>query len=168
MICDKGVVTDTSINPSAAILNGNALAASSYVSDHIPPSLLAFDLDMTHNTLTMIFSEVVRASSLKLPTLTLWQFSNGNAHIPNFSNSSYTLSYSSYAQIANGVSLTVFLASNDTNSIKLLPYTSETAPCCTERKQVALVAHKGVSNLMLLVSLEARNTVRETPFAIWA
>eukprot|EP00117_Sycon_ciliatum_P010736 scpid43535/ scgid12513/ len=56
-----------------AIPNNNGLRASAVYADTIRPTLVSFRTDMTAETLTMVFSEVVNASQLDATQITLYE-----------------------------------------------------------------------------------------------
>jgi len=67
----EGGVQDTCSNPLAAISNGAAIRVGNYTSDTTSPTLEAFSLDLTNNTLTLTFSETVLSRSLNVMAILL-------------------------------------------------------------------------------------------------
>eukprot|EP00911_Craspedida_sp_UC1_P002006 UC1_evm1s1546 len=67
------LISDTTLRPNkvVAIVDGQAKAAATYKTDTTVPTLVSFALDLTQETLTMVFSETVNRDSLKVDKLRL-------------------------------------------------------------------------------------------------
>ena len=96
----------------------NALIATSFTADFIPPILLRFDLDLTGELLLLTFSEVVNASSLDVR-----EFSFLSADVSNPA-AIYTLTMGAEGSLLTGMdndnTITISLGLNDLNEIKKL------------------------------------------------
>ena len=102
---------DDTVGNNVNQIMGRGVTLALYVSDTSPPMLDRFDLNLTMNTLTLYFSETVRARSLRIPELTLQDATGGAV---------YTLTTpSSTSTSVDGTQVIVDLGREDLNEIKL-------------------------------------------------
>ena len=66
-----GFVNDTSENPALEIPETDALRASEFRQDMIPPMVTGFDIDMNSGLLTIYFSETVNSSTLQVSSFSI-------------------------------------------------------------------------------------------------
>ena len=65
------LVVDMNLNPVIAIIETAAQNVTDYTNDTTMPELLAFDFDLTNDTLTLTFSETVRTSTLHFQSVVI-------------------------------------------------------------------------------------------------
>ena len=92
----------------------NALNVDVYTDDDTSPELLNFTLDLTHEILTLTFSETVDVYTVNTTQITLLNSNN------DYSSSNYTLSSSSYQSSEHGPIINITLDDYDLNEIKKL------------------------------------------------
>jgi len=102
----NGFVTDTSIIPNA--LASTIITCTAYVRDDIKPELISFAYNEQLQTITLLFSKVVNASSLKSSAI---QLSDSVSGMPYILTGGTTNS-------SNGLQITVQLLLTDMNEIK--------------------------------------------------
>ena len=109
-------IADMSGNLVKPILATQPEQASSFYNDFVSPSLIQFDLNLTSQTILLVFSEVVNASSVDVSQFTLIAGPNMQAF-----NRTLTKSVNgSLASRKDGAIITIFLGANDLNEIKRL------------------------------------------------
>ena len=96
MVLTSNTLLDMFGQSVVALVNGqSALGVTNYVADTTSPELVSFDVDMTAETITMTFSETVRASTLSAVEMTMESSSGGGAP-------QYTLTAGSTTSSADG------------------------------------------------------------------
>ena len=110
-------------NETIADMNGNLVEAvpqtlplqvDPFHADFVPPTLVRFDLNLTSETISLTYSEVVNASSIDITQFTLTAGPSSA-----FINRTLTVGANgSFAITADGTEVTIFLGSNDLNEIK--------------------------------------------------
>jgi len=94
LLIDDGTVLDQTGNPNTPRINGlNALMVDMYMEDMSGPILQNFNLNLTSDTLTLLFDETVRVSTLDVNQITLYGYNN---------SVQYTLTNDSFSASANG------------------------------------------------------------------
>ena len=82
----QSLVVDMNSNPVVAINETEAINVTNYTNDTSAPTLLAFELDLTNDTLILSFSETVRVTTLNFNSITIqnegntqyYQLTSGN------------------------------------------------------------------------------------------
>ena len=111
---DSSTVTDIEGNPVISLdnaLTARQISRMNYMFDMTSPVLETFDIDLNNGTLTLYFSETVRASSLNATQITLLNNEDGIA---------YSLSVDSTARDVNLENITIDIGLDDLNNIKRL------------------------------------------------
>lgn len=109
-------ITDMNGNLVNSILMTQPEQVDRFYGDFVSPFLMRFDLNLTSETLSLTFSEVVNASSLDVAQFTLLAG-------PNTQSISHTITKSvngSFASNDDGTIITIFLGPSDLNEIKRL------------------------------------------------
>ncbi|KAL5488650.1 hypothetical protein EMCRGX_G017626 [Ephydatia muelleri] len=106
-------VKDDQGNLLVPIPSSNALQASYFIQDKTKPMLIAFNLDMNAGTLTLIFDETVRASSLSTTQITLQNTQNNSGGL------NYTLTGGSFS-LLDSTTIVINMSFYDLNQIKKL------------------------------------------------
>ena len=101
-------------NQLVEISSTDALPVSSYSVDSTRPDFTAFEIDLTRQTLLLIFNETVNLRSLNVGEITLH---NDQDLLPSTEN--YTLQTSTIISMTNNTGLNLGLGTTDINSIKL-------------------------------------------------
>ena len=115
----EDTILDISNNPNSPIQPDDSLSVTVLISDTTDPILTSFSLNLTSQELTLSFSEVVDASTLFVPEITLY------SHNGSVSGSSYSLTTSSIL-LGSGLAgfdsthVVITLGSEDLNAIKNL------------------------------------------------
>ena len=117
----KHAIQDTNYNSIVAISPFKALQVATFVFDITSPQIVSFNLDLSNNTLTVLFDETVNASSLMVIELTF--FGTDNLTL----GPEYTLT-GGVSNSSDGTVLVVDLTRNDLNALKqnLQYYISDT------------------------------------------
>ena len=106
------LVQDMNGNPVVAIPNNTAIDAADFISDEVSPELTGFDLNLNrsqHSELTLYFSEMVSAPTLRVEGITLHNDSN---------STNYYQLQSGDVQEENSSIIVVVISWVDTNLIK--------------------------------------------------
>jgi len=113
---EAGFIKDMAGNQIVAIPNASAQAAALYITDTTRPRVVSFSLDMTAETLTILFSETVDVRSYNASAITLQSSSNAvNAA------DAYTLTTSALNNAAlDDPTIVVHLSLVDMNELKRL------------------------------------------------
>ncbi len=109
-------VADMNGNLVAPIPQDEAVVVSSYFPDLTPPQLIRFDLDLSNETLTLYFSELINASSVDVTQLTL----QGDFVFSGLTDS-HTLSLGINGSVPSqpdSTQIVISLGANDLNEIK--------------------------------------------------
>ena len=113
-------VLDMNGNLVTPVSEHEAVPVQSFFPDLVRPELIRFDLNLTSETLTLTFSEVVNASSIDVSQLTLQSESDGSA----LTTESRTLTFGGVngtsSSLENGVEVVLSLGPDDLNEIKRL------------------------------------------------
>ena len=114
------VIEDVFGNPLVTILPSLALQASVVTPDAIRPELLSYNLNLTSETLELLFSETVNATSLYVPAFQLVAESPANANTTSFqlTEDSVIIGGNPFGQ--DDTFVTITLGTNDLNAIKSL------------------------------------------------
>ena len=118
----EDTIHDTSLNsnPVVSVLPEEAIQASTFGEDLIPPELARFDLNLTSGILFLTFSEVVNASSINLDAITLQgAFAAEGGSLAD----AWTLTdglNGSTTSLTDGTEIIVYLGWTDLNEIKRL------------------------------------------------
>ena len=113
------LVADMSGNPVSSIDQQRAVQVDNFTEDAIPPVLVAFDLDMDLEVLTLTFDETVNVSSLNFSGLTLLS-SRTAAPLQLYSLNGGSPSFFTYTASPNQPVVEIFLGYLDINKIKEL------------------------------------------------
>lgn len=113
------LVRDMSKNPNVPIAIGQAIQAAAVIPDKTSPRLLSFQLDLTHEWLTLSFSETVNASSLQYGGITVQDQNDTNSRTLT---SGYYLTPSTGGPLLgpNDPVIVIQLAQSDLNYIKTI------------------------------------------------
>eukprot|EP00118_Oscarella_pearsei_P023607 m.284220 g.284220 ORF g.284220 m.284220 type:complete len:7575 (+) comp40677_c0_seq9:1023-23747(+) len=114
-----GALQDMNAVNIEEISNLTAIAARSYVADTTAPEVEAFDLDLNSNTLTLQFSETVKAASLRPRFVSL------QSQTLKVGSEIYNLTSSSAAK--DSATLVISLSQADSDSIKISDVLAESA-----------------------------------------
>ena len=109
------MVSDMDNNPVDNITVSNPKLVRNFTTDATPPALEYFDLDLNSDTLTLVFTETVNASSLSIEQLTLQSDRNFTYNTTSF----YSLVNSSFTSY-NDPTVQVNLSRYDGNEIRRL------------------------------------------------
>ena len=118
----EDTIHDTSLNINSVVpvLPEEAIQATMFGEDSIPPELARFDLNLTSGILLLTFSEVVNASSINLEAITLQgAFEAEGGSLAD----AWTLTEGlngSIVSLTDGTQITVYLGWTDLNEIKRL------------------------------------------------
>eukprot|EP00041_Stephanoeca_diplocostata_P007154 m.98677 g.98677 ORF g.98677 m.98677 type:complete len:1544 (+) comp16758_c0_seq2:5192-9823(+) len=105
---------DTSGNGNVAIQETSAIIAFEYTEDSSFASLVQYSVDFEMNVISLVFSDIVRASSIDVTALTILNESSFD------STGSFTLDRSSYTNSSDGYEIHVFLSAETVLSIKTI------------------------------------------------
>ena len=112
VVLEEGAIEDAAGNPSSPTLF--ALNVDVHVRDTRGPELLSFNLNLTSDTLSFTFNDVVNVGSLQVSMITLQPDQDG------VSSSTYTLTDSTSSSV-NGFIFVIDLSITDSNGIKAVP-----------------------------------------------
>ena len=107
------LIMDMNDNPVSAISEYDAQQAKNFSEDQTSPSLELFSINLTDNTLTLIFDETVNATSLMTTELTI----QGDVSLEQ---NAYRLLQSSSGSSDDSTIIIVYLGLSDLNEIKRL------------------------------------------------
>jgi len=130
------LVADMAGNAVEAVVGNQAIQSMVVVGDLIAPRLVAFDVDMTDNVLTLEFSETVNSSSLAVTAVEL--HSQG---LYGSNGLRYQLSGGAVS-VANQPVVRINLTRGDSNAIKALNYLATSA-----NNTFVVVADGGVQDM---------------------
>ena len=99
----------------------NSIMVDEFIQDTTPPLLQSFDFDLSNNTLTLLFSELINVSSIDLSTFTITSNFDNPTQYQNFTFTGGSLSGPAISS-GNPPLVYVSLLLNDTNRIKNLPF----------------------------------------------
>jgi hypothetical protein len=97
--------------------DSRAIKADSFEDDLTPPSLVSFDLNMTSESLTLVFSETVSPDSVSMTAFSLQSAANGSAA----GVTQFDLTGGNVSTAIISTKIVVVLTKDDINSIKALP-----------------------------------------------
>ena len=106
------LVTDTNANNNIAIELNSAISVSNFTADYTAPTINAFELNLTSETLTLHFDDVINSSTFDASGIT---FQSGRGIQPA---QSFTLTPDSVTSSVNGYTIVVRLSSYDLNGLK--------------------------------------------------
>ena len=114
LVITSEAVRDMNANAVVPRVDGvNALQATVYTEDDLPPNLTAFNIDMNLGLLTLEFPETVSAASLNVAELTLQSAGSD-------SNQMYSLTSTSGSASADNATIVIDINREDLNQIKFL------------------------------------------------
>ncbi len=105
-----GLATDTNDNINSEL--NSAISVSNFTADNSAPTLIAFSLNLTSQILTLLFDDVINASTFSAIGIT---FQSGRGIQPA---QSFTLDSESHASSFNGYTIDVYLSTNGLNGLK--------------------------------------------------
>jgi len=142
----SSTITDRTGNPVVAIAANNGQQVAQFISDTIKPSLVAFNLNMTSQVLTLTFTEVVRVSTFD-PT----RFSLQNANVG--ATQRHTLSTSVHMLSVNDYIIQVGLPSlSDADLIKNQPLLCKSSDSCFIAIDTRAIADMNNNTLVVVPS----------------
>ena len=151
-----GMITDLSGNNNVEIDVNSALQVNQYISDNVSPELIAFDLDLTQNTLTLSFNEPVFVSPSVTSHITIQDSSSSPTAF-------YQLTTPSSITGRVGPLVPLQLSNEDANAIKLVSGLAKSAAStflsASANMVVDLNGNGGPPAITLPVSTYARDTV---------
>ena len=114
-------LTDTTVQDMGGndLVQINSTAAKSvqtFTDDDTSPSLVSWNLDMNSLTLTLTWSEVINASSVRPSQFAIQGFSNRTRHMASFRQ----LTEQSTTSRTDDIVTMIYLGANDENAVKLL------------------------------------------------
>ena len=107
------LVVDMNQNTVVAVSERDALIVTNYVNDTTAPTLLAFDMDLTNDTLILTFSETVRVHTLNFDSITIQN--SGNTQ-------QYQLTMGDILMPEDNTMVVIHLDNSDLNEIKKRAY----------------------------------------------
>ena len=110
---ETAAVKDMNKNDITALSDAGAMLASSFKDDLTPPKLVSFDLDMTTEMLSFVFSETVTAKSITPAEFTLQSEAASNAV-------NYTLKFGT-PSTTDSTKVTIKMDKKDVDAIKAMP-----------------------------------------------
>jgi hypothetical protein len=128
----SSVVSDMAGNAAASIATNNAIAASAYAPDALPPQLYHFAMDLTAGTVSLTFDEPVSGATMHPTQITLQNAVQGPAVNLTLTGG---LGLGSVAWNGNtfnygtGMAVVVTLVKTDLNNVKALHFCTEPDDC---------------------------------------
>ena len=115
----ESTIFDISNNSNSPLHLDDALLVNVLISDTTDPILTSFSLNLTSQELTLSFSEVVDASTLSVPGITLYS-NNGSVIGSSYSLTTVSILQGSGLAGLDSTQVTITLGSDDLNAIKNL------------------------------------------------
>lgn len=113
-------VSDMNGNLVSPVSEFEAVPGQSFFPDLLRPELIRFDLNLTSETLTLTFSEVVNASSIDISQLTLQSQLDGSLLTAQTRTLTFGGDNGTTSSLQNGLEVVLFLGPDDLNEIKRL------------------------------------------------
>ena len=160
LVLARGVIEDSAGILSEAILSSNPQQVSSFVQDHVRPSLETFDLDMNSGIITLYFSETVNSTSFD-PTMVGLQSSEN--FVPG--STSIIFSGSELITLTPNRFVTFRILEEDLNEIKRLPHATSNVDTFLIMNSIAIFDVND-NRLHPITSVKAKQVSTYTPDTI--
>lgn len=112
----SSTIDDMSGNPVVAINSSAARPVQTFTPDTTMPALVSWDLDMDSLTLTLTWSEIIDASSVRPAEFAIQGFANRTRHMTSVRQ----LTSQSTASQTDDIITQIYLGADDENAVKLL------------------------------------------------